>query len=369
MALDLPSILNASFGSSNYYKLANQIEVPNLYYMGVPAQNTSIPKPEYAQNVTGANALLDQAGFKADSSGNRFSLSLVSPAGGIGSAGTGPTLKMEQLIQAGLANVGITLRITVDDTTTYNNDVFGAKPPKDWNLAMSIISESADPDVPALYMLDSANGNGGAGGFDAGGFNDSTYNNMVLQEENTTAVGPRITILQNIGNYVHQQLPLLELYYQIEVVAWTNNFQGFTLGLGNPWHDYWGAMKSQSLAQVSMVVATTSSLITPSTTSTSASPSSTPSTSVSVVSSTVLSTTTVQGATSISTATVVVTTSASSSSSSSNTLIIAAVVVVIVIIVAAIAAMAMRRRGGAATPMPPSSYTSLGPRIVSLPHS
>ena len=57
-ALDLPGILNASFGGSQYYKLANQIEVPNMYYNGGPIQNTTIPNPEYPQNVTEAKALL-----------------------------------------------------------------------------------------------------------------------------------------------------------------------------------------------------------------------------------------------------------------------------------------------------------------------
>ena len=92
MALDLPGILNASFGSSQYYKLANQLEVPNMYYGGQSVQNTTIPSPEYPQNVTGAKALLTQAGFP-----NGFTVSLVYQSAGVASAGSGATLKMMQL--------------------------------------------------------------------------------------------------------------------------------------------------------------------------------------------------------------------------------------------------------------------------------
>ena len=123
---------------------------------------------------------------------------------------------------------------------------------KSWNLALGIISESPDPDTPAFYMVSGLGGNSGAGGFDAGGFNDTNFNNLVLLEENTTGVAQRVALFQQIDSYIHQQLPVLELYYQIEVVAWTSNVNGFTLGLGNPWHDYWGALKCQSLANITL---------------------------------------------------------------------------------------------------------------------
>lgn len=252
MALDLPTILNASFGGSQYYKLANQIEVPNMYYMGTPTQNSSIPNPEYPYNVTEAEALLNQAGYTAGSGGTRFTLSIDSPSSGAGSAGTGPTTKMVQLIQSYLGQVGITLTINSLDTTDFNNQVYSAAPPKAWNLALSIISESPDPDTPAFYMVSSLGGNANAGGFNSGGFNDTTLNNLVLQEENTTGITQRVAIFQHIDGYVHEQLPVLELYYQVEVLAWQNNVHGFTLGLGNPWHDYWGALKSQSLANITL---------------------------------------------------------------------------------------------------------------------
>ena len=95
MAIDLPGILNASFGGSQYYKLANQIEVPNMYYGGQSVQNTTIPSPEYPQNVTEAKALLTQAGYP-----NGFTISAIYPSGGMASAGSGVTLKMMQLIQS-----------------------------------------------------------------------------------------------------------------------------------------------------------------------------------------------------------------------------------------------------------------------------
>ena len=359
MALDLPSILNASFGGSQYYKLANQIEVPNMYYGGQSVQNTTIPKPEYPYNVTGAAALLDQAGFKADSSGNRFTLSLVFLTGGMGAAGSGPTLKMVQLIQSYLSMVGISVTLQSDDATTFNNAVYAAAPPKAWNLALSIISESPDGDVAPFYMVSSLGGNAGAGGFNSGGFNDTMLNSLVLQEENTTAGPQRLAVLAKLDSYIHQQLPVLELYYEFQIVAWQKSFQGFELGLGNPWHDYWGSLKMQSLDNVSQVGSSTTASSTSSASSTillttnSSSATTTVTTSSSnmtTASSTSSSapppTTSTVSSTS---STVAITTSSSSSSSSSTTLLIGGIVAVIIII-AAVAALMMRRgRGGSTT--------------------
>jgi peptide/nickel transport system substrate-binding protein len=359
MALDLPSILNASFGGSQYYKLANQIEVPNMYYGGQSVQNTTIPKPEYPYNVTGAAALLDQAGFKADSSGNRFTLSLIFLTGGMGASGSGPTLKMVQLIQSYLSMVGITVTLQSDDATTFNNAAYSAAPPKAWNLALSIISESPDADVAPFYMVSSLGGNAGQGGFNSGGYNDTVLNQMVLQEENTTAGPQRLAVLAKLDGYVHQQLPVLELYYEVQIVAWSNKFQGFELGLGNPWHDYWGSLKMQSLANASLVGSSSST--TSANTSTTTLPPTTSSSSSAVVSTTSsIATSSVAPTTSTSStptattsnsigSTVVVTTSSSSASGSSSTLLIAGIVVVIIII-AAVAALMMRRgRGGSST--------------------
>ena len=362
MALDIPSILNASFGGSQYYKLANQIEVPNMYYGGQSVQNTTIPKPEYPYNVSAAAALLDKAGFKADSSGNRFTLSLVYLTGGMGASGSGVTLKLVQLIQSYLSMVGITLILQSDDTTTFNNAVYTAAPPKAWNLALSIISESPDGDVAPFYMVSSLGGNAGAGGFNSGGFNDTTLNQMILQEENTTGGPQRLAVFQKLDGYVHQQLPVLELYYEVQIVAWSNKFQGFELGLGNPWHDYWGSLKMQSLDNASLVGSSTAST-TASSSSTVTLPTTnaTPAVSATTTTSSTSSSTTVATSSGSSTptaassssigSTVVITTSSSSTSSSgsSSTLLIAGIVVVIIIIAAAAALMMRRGRGGSST--------------------
>jgi len=137
--------------------------------------------------------------------------------------------------------------------------VFGVAPPKAWNLALSIISESPDADVAPFFMVGSLSGNAGAGGFNAGTYNNTLVNQLILEEENTTSPALRIPIIQRIDGIIHNDLPVLELYYQIEVVAYNSNIQGFQFGLGEPGYDYWGNLKASSLAQVTMVSSSMSS--------------------------------------------------------------------------------------------------------------
>lgn len=270
MAIDMNGVLNSSLGQGHYL-LANQIEVPNMKYGGQSVQNSSIPSPEYPNNVTAAGKLLDAAGYPAGGGGTRFTLNIVAQSGGIGNAGTGPTIKMLQLIQSELSQVGIQVTITTDDTTSFNTAVFGAAPPKAWNIALNIISESPDGDVAPYFMLGSLGGNAGAGGFNAGTYNSTRFNNLVLREENTTGVSQRVAILQELGGIAHTQLPVLEMYYQIETVAYNSNIKGFQFGLGEPAFDYWGNLKPTSLAAAQWQASTTTSSTTsttPSTTST-----------------------------------------------------------------------------------------------------
>ena len=322
-ALNLPSILNSSFGGSQYYHLANQIEVPDMFYNGQPVQNTTIPNPEYPQNVTEAQALLKAAGYP-----NGFTINVVFPSTGIGAAGSGVTLKMMQLMAAELSAVGITLTLDAVDQTDFDNQVYNAAPPKSWNLALSVISESPDGDVAPYYMVSSLAGNAAAGGFNSGGYNSTILNGLTQLEENTSGTAQRIAVFQQIDGYIHQQLPVLEIYYELQIVAWSNQYTGFELGLGNPWHDYFGSLKDQSLDNASYIGSTTTN---------------TTSTPMTTSSSVVVSSSSVVTSSSV---------SSSSASSSSNTLLIAGAIVVVIVIIAAVAAMMMRRPKTGPSPAP-----------------
>jgi len=258
MSLDLDSILKASLGS--YYKLANQIQVPNMYYLGKSVTNTSIPSPAYPYDPEAAKKLLDDAGYPAGEDGKRFGLTLVMYLGRWGSAG----YTMMQLVQSYLKVVGIDLEVIVLERASARQRIWGAPPPKDWNMALGSISSSPDPDVNPYFLLGSLYGNAGAGGFNAGGYDNPFVNQLILLGQNTTDVDKRVAIYQRISGIAYQDLPLLELYYQTEVIAWNTKFTGFVPGLGQPMHDYWGALKDTSLVQVTIaeVAATTTSAVT-----------------------------------------------------------------------------------------------------------
>ena len=250
MSLDLSNLLNASLGGN--YKQANQIQVPNMYYLGKSVTNSSIPLPEYPYDTAAAAKLLDDAGYPVKD-GKRFSLTLVMRLGRWGTAG----YKMMQLVQSMLKVVKIDLQLILMETTSAIQRVYRAAPPKDWNMALASISSSPDPDVNAYFMVSSLAGNIGPGGNNAGGYDNAFVNQLVILGQNTTDVDKRVAVYQRISGIVHQDLPVLELYYQTEVIAWNKKYQGFILGLGNPMHDYWGALKYQSLSQVSIVQETT----------------------------------------------------------------------------------------------------------------
>jgi peptide/nickel transport system substrate-binding protein len=258
MALDLPTILSSSLGG--YYKLANQIQVPNMFYLGKSVTNTSIPSPAYPYDPGAAAKLLDDAGYPADSSGLRMKISLVMASGG--RTGSTPAIKIMQLIQSGLKAVGIQMDLIILEAASARQRIRLQAPPKDWNMALWSISSSPDPDTNAYFMVSTLGGNGGAGGWNVGGYYNPLVDELTMLGASTTDVEQRVAIYQRISGIAHEELAVLELYYQTEVLAWNKKFQGFVLGLGNPMHDYWGALKHQSLAQVTMVEETTTTATT-----------------------------------------------------------------------------------------------------------
>ena len=262
MSLDLNNIINSTLYP--YYILANQLQVPNMDVMGKSVWNSSIPSPEYPYDPTTAGQLLDQAGWPVGPNGARFSLNFVLYLGRTGT----PVVIIMQLIQSRLRAVGINMDVILLEATSAMNRIYNAPPPKDWNMAMGASSESPDPDDPAYWVLGYLPGNIGAGAWNAGGYDNPIVNKLILLGENTTNVDQRVAIYQRIDGIVHDDIPILPLYYRIEVVAWTTQFQGFILGLGNPMHDYWGFLKYQSLANVTETTPTTTTTPTTITTTT-----------------------------------------------------------------------------------------------------
>lgn len=255
LSINMPELLDASLGGPKGYRLANQLQVPNMYYGGKSVWNTSIPLPEFPYDLTTAAKLLDAAGYPVGQDDKRFSLTLVMRPGRYGTAG----FKMMQLVQSYLKAVNIEVELILLETNTWIQRVYGAPPPKDWNIALNTESQSPDPDIMAWYVV-SCFGDRfveGCGGDNAGGYYNPLVNQLTLLGQNTTDVDARVAIYQRIDGIAHEELPVLMMYYGVEVIAWNNRLQGFVPGLGNPMHDYWGALKDTSLAQVSIVQQTT----------------------------------------------------------------------------------------------------------------
>jgi len=253
MSMNLSSILDASFGNG-YYVLANQIFVPNMYYLGVRVWNNSIPSPAYPYDPAAAEKLLDQAGYPANSNGIRMKLTFIAPsAGRLGVVGV---LRMMQLIQHSLSAIGIDMDLNMMELSSYSARYYMA-PPKDWNVALKSQSQSPDP-TNVGYNVNGASWNTGQGGWNGGGYNNPFATYLVSLADNTTDANNRVALYQRIAGIAYQDVVNIPLYYPIEVVAWNNQWQGIVLGLGNPSYDYNGAVKYQNLAQITMVPQTAS---------------------------------------------------------------------------------------------------------------
>ena len=232
------------------------------------------PQPCLCLQPHGSRTLLDKAGYPMTGA-NRFTINMIYSTNGFGSAGSGASLKILQLFQADLANVGITLNLVPLDPATYNSELFNGQPLV-WSISVQTISESPDGDVGPFYIVGGIGGNAGAGGWNAGGYNNTVVNGLLKQEEATTNAAQRVAILRQIDSIAFQDFPVFPLYYNIELVAYDSNYQGFHFGLGDPEYDYWGDLKPSSISQVSIVSSTSTSAATTASTSTGSSSSYTP---------------------------------------------------------------------------------------------
>jgi peptide/nickel transport system substrate-binding protein len=247
MSMDLPSILDAAFGKG-YYVLANQIFVPNMYYLGKRVWNDSIPMPAYPYDPVAAGKLLDEAGYPADANGIRMKLTFITPsAGRLGVVGV---MNMMQLIQHALRAVGIDMQQIMMEYASYRARYY-MEPPKDWNVAIWSQSQSPDP-TNVGYNVNGVAWNIGKGGWNGGGYNNPYATYLVSLGDNTTDRDARVAIYQRIAGIAYQDVVNIPLYYPIEVVAWNSKWQGIVLGLDNPCCDYWGAIKYQNLAQLTV---------------------------------------------------------------------------------------------------------------------
>jgi peptide/nickel transport system substrate-binding protein len=254
MSLDMATILNESIGQG--YLLANQMQVPNMYYQGESVWNSTIPT-WYPYDPNASARLLDAAGYKAGSDGVRFTLKFLMSSTGRYSQ-TSNILKLTQLMETYLKAVGINMELDMMEHSSYEAQLFAAQP-KSWNIAFAGVSESPDPSEVSYQVRSDIPGNVGQGGWNWGAYNNSEVNYLAHLGDTTPDVNKRVAIYQKLSGIIFDNVVLMPLYYPQEVVAWNKQYQGFILGLGNPPHDYWGALKYQSLAQVTFVPASTTS--------------------------------------------------------------------------------------------------------------
>lgn len=152
------------------------------------------------QDVDQAKRLLDEAGFKADGSGKRLSLTLRYPASRPYQVSGAAVIKSQ------LAKVGISVELRPGDQTSVNDTVFVKH---DFDLSLQLRTTGPDPSVffPLLF------GKQGIGGV---GFNGGSYTNPALEAAferlSTAADAAEIkAIWKDIQRLTMEDLPRLPL--------------------------------------------------------------------------------------------------------------------------------------------------------------
>lgn len=173
-------------------------------------------------DLTKANQLLDQAGYKMDPNGVRIADGHPMSYQVIFSTDqSGPGDRVFQIIQADFKKIGVQLSQRVlDPSATF--DAITANDYRDYDLAMWYWVPIVDPDfILSVYTCDQYNA------WNDSGYCDSTYDRLYKEQAVTIDPQKRLQIVYQMQQMIYDSRSEIVLVYNDTIDAWSTTWTGF----------------------------------------------------------------------------------------------------------------------------------------------
>jgi peptide/nickel transport system substrate-binding protein len=216
-------------------------------------------------NLTKANQILDQAGYKKGSDGIRVSPTGVRLSYRYYIYSSFPEMvRGAQIIKQWWNQIGVDITYSTMEGGTLWNVV--SAPPYDWDLA--VWGWTVHDVSSIIYSYTSA----AVGVFSSSGLADPTFDAMYQAQLTATNEAQRISIVHNIQTYMLQNAAEITLFYQtVPSIYWANKWTGAVF---QPWGAFnlYGQNSQMFLNLQPVSSATSATTMAPATNSTSAPP-------------------------------------------------------------------------------------------------
>lgn len=233
--LDNPVFKDKRTRQALSYALPRDLIVKNiLNNVGIPAATSTSPvlwaydktiKP-YAFDMTKAKQLLAQAGWKdadgdgiLENNGVKFRFSIAT------NAGRQERERIAQVAQQYWQQLGAKVDLNFQETTTLFGDTLENRK---FDMIMFGWVTGADPDETSLYHSEQipteANGNTGQ---NYAGYKNPQMDQLLDKGAATLTQSDRLPIYKQIQKIVYEDLPLLYVYYMVDISVAPKNMQGW----------------------------------------------------------------------------------------------------------------------------------------------
>jgi peptide/nickel transport system substrate-binding protein len=188
--------------------------------------------PSYPYDVARANALLDEAGYRRDTNGKRFSLKLL-PAPYFNE-----TKQFGDYLRQALAEIGIDAQLVNNDAAGHQKAVYTDH---DFDLAVAPPVFRGDPAISTTILVRSGTPDG-VPFSNQGGYQNSELDNLIDRAAETLDEQARIALYQEFQRKVVDDLPLINVaeWGFITVSRWSvKNVSNNPRWAVSNWADTW----------------------------------------------------------------------------------------------------------------------------------
>jgi len=230
-AANYPSL--SSHDDTTHLRRAEQIATKNLYRSTLNGTAQGILLGVLAFVLVSSSLPLTAVAASSSSGGPLFSMVLIAPT-------SNPTRRQwAAIIASSLDSINIGASLVYVSFTVLGNDLFACSagcPTPDYasgGFDAAFIGWGGGTPLPdfgtgnVVNYLDSGPGSVPPLGYNYMFFDNSTYNNLAAQYDQTFSQAARVSILQQMVSIAAQQRPSMVLFYPVNVYAWASNLQSW----------------------------------------------------------------------------------------------------------------------------------------------